>query len=180
MGAPKNAILLSAIFTSTVVMALSSAAADQHRMDSAHIIDDIAACSSVSDAAARLACFDRAVEALEKARAANDLVVVDREQIRKSKRSLFGFTLPNLHLFGRDDRDEAEDIKQVDATIQSVRDIGNDHWRLTMVDGAMWETTEGVAFPPKIGQVIHIKAGVLGSYFASIAGARGFKVKRVR
>src|SRR3546814_11985400 len=78
-------------------------------------------CRSIGDAAERLACFDREVAAVDSAEAANKLVVVDREQIRKTRRTLLGLALPDLGIFGGgDDEGEEEGASRHKSTIKSV------------------------------------------------------------
>src|SRR5215203_4368662 len=62
-------------------------------------------CRTIPDAGQRLDCYDRSVSAIEAAEKSNELVVVDRREIRETKRSLFGFTLPRISLFSGDKND---------------------------------------------------------------------------
>ena len=68
------------------------------------------ACRGLSDGAARLACFDREAGAAAQGFARGDIVAVDREKIRSTKRTLFGLAIPNLGLFG----DDGNELKQVE------------------------------------------------------------------
>ncbi|MFM6853543.1 MAG: hypothetical protein ACKOUM_05620 [Sphingopyxis sp.] len=52
-----------------------------------HVFD----CRTVADNAARLACFDQQVAALETAEGSRDIRIMDREQVRAARRGLFGF-----------------------------------------------------------------------------------------
>ena len=84
-------------------------------------VNALLACQSVTDSAERLACYDKAAAGISEAVARKDIVVYDRESVRKTKRGLFGFSIPNLGIFGEDD-DEVE-IKQVDGAIASTISI---------------------------------------------------------
>jgi len=53
------------------------------------VLNRLTACRSVTAAAERLACYDRQVAALEAAEAAREIAVVDRQQIRRPRRSRF-------------------------------------------------------------------------------------------
>ena len=57
----------------------------------------------VADNAERLACFDKAVGTIVAASDSDDLRIVDREEVRETRRKLFGFALPDLGIFGRRD-----------------------------------------------------------------------------
>ena len=146
----------------------------------AQIVDELSACRAIAADAARLACFDRTAAALVTARADKQLVVIDREDVKKTKRSLFGFSLPKINLFGggKDDNDEPE-LKEINATVQGVRGIANGLWVVTLEDGSQWQFTETMTFPPKAGDPIIIKRGALGSYFGSVKGRLGVKIKRL-
>ena len=63
-------------------------------------------CRSITDDAARLQCFDTAAANLQAATERRDVVVVDRAQVRESRRRLFGLALPRLPIFGGGDDED--------------------------------------------------------------------------
>jgi hypothetical protein len=144
-------------------------------------IRGLAACRTIGDNAQRLACFDREAAALVTSVEKNETVLLDKQEVRKTKRSLFGFSLPRLPFFGGDkdpDRDEPE-FTQIETPIKTVRNIGYGKFRFTVDDGAVWETTEGVNAFPKPGQKVLIKKALMGSYFIKFEGSRSVKGMRV-
>ena len=144
-------------------------------------IRGLAACRTIGDNAQRLACFDREAAALVASVEKNETVLLDKQEVRKTKRSLFGFSLPRLPFFGGDkdpDRDEPE-FTQIETPIKSVRSLGYGKFRFTVDDGALWETTEGINAFPKPGEKVLIKKGALGSYFIKFEGSRSVKGRRV-
>ncbi|MFD1610721.1 hypothetical protein ACFSCW_02775 [Sphingomonas tabacisoli] len=140
----------------------------------------LGACRAIADNAQRLACYDREAGALLTSVEKKETVVLDQQEVKKTKRSLFGFTLPKLPFFGgRDsDKDEAE-FSQIEVPIKTVRPIGYGRFRFTVDEGAVWETTEGINAFPKPGQKVLIKKGLMGSYFIRFEGARSVKGMRV-
>ena len=60
-------------------------------------------CRGLADSAERLACYDGAAAQISDAIAKKDLVAFDRESVRRTKRGLFGLSLPDLGIFGEDD-----------------------------------------------------------------------------
>jgi hypothetical protein len=161
-------------------MSLSTAAAAQQATPAP--IAALTACRGLTDAAARLACFDQAAAALDTAVSQKNLVVLDREAVRKTRRSLFGFGLPRLPFFGDDDdENEAPEAREITAAIASAQPFGYNKWRIKLEDGALWETTEAYRGfkQPGPGTKVVIKAGPLGSYVMRIGGERGVKAKRV-
>ena len=135
------------------------------------------ACRGVTDGVQRLACFDRETAATEVAIQRSDLVAMDRAKIRETRRSLFGFSMPSLGIFGLGDKDE---IKQIDGVVAGVAH-GMDGFRVSLQDGTRWAQTDGkaIALEPRVGHKVLVKRGALGSYLMSIAGQPGVKVQRV-
>jgi len=107
--------------------------------------------------------------------------VVDQNEIRKARHSLFGFTLPKIPFFSGDNTaDEVQ--RQLDSTITAVRPLNNGYYRVVIADnGAVWETTDSsISFdPPRPGQKITILRGPLGSYFLRINGQVGVRGRRI-
>jgi hypothetical protein len=144
-------------------------------------IKALSACRTIADNAQRLACYDREAGALVQSVERNETVVLDKQEVRKTKRSLFGFSLPKLPFFGGDkdpDKEEPE-FTQIETPIKTVRNIGYGKFRFTIDDGAQWETTEGINAFPKPGEKVVIKKGLMGSYFIKFEGSRSVKGRRI-
>lgn len=135
-------------------------------------------CRAIAEPGARLACFDRETAAFEAAEKGNDLVVVDRQQIRNTRRSLFGLTLPKIPFL--DDGDEEAETAQIEGVVRSAR-VDGDKWTVDL-GGSTWRTTEGAQFetPPKAGQKAIVRRAALGSYVLKIEGRKGLRAIRVR
>lgn len=162
-----------------------TASAQESARSAARVVDAVVACRSIADPAERVACYDRTTDALVTARERRDIVVVDREKVKETRRSLFGFGAPNLRLFGQSqaeaEADEAE-IKEVSSKIRSIRGAGYGHYVMALEDGSVWQTTgDAGRFRPTPGSTLKIKRGALGSYRASLEGESGGypRVKRV-
>ena len=143
------------------------------------IFQAVVDCRAIPDAAERLACFDRTVSALATATTAKDLVVLDRESMRETRKGLFGFSLPKLKLFGGGEEDEKDAVREIESTISGLRSAKDGFPIFTLADGARWKQTDGRNMFPKIGQKIRIRAASLGSYMASIDGRAGVRVMRL-
>lgn len=150
---------------------------------SSPLVGSLEACRAVTDSSARLSCYDSAVEALVGAASKGDVVVVEREQVRKARRSLFGFSLPNLP-FLRQTRDPAEEEvpKEFVSTLQSMGPSGVGRYRFVIEDGeAIWETVDATpAMYGKRGAEVKIRRGALGSYFLKVEGEQWVRARRVR
>ena len=148
---------------------------------SAPTLNVLGDCQKISDDAARLRCFDRAATNLVAASKAGDIVVVDREQMRSARRSLFGFSFPKPRIFG--DRDETAEIKEIRSKVTRAASIGNGHYRVTIDhEAAVWESVESsqALRAPKTGDAVWIKKGALGSYFLQFGSQRWVKARRVK
>ena len=136
-------------------------------------------CRSITDSAERLACYDKAAATIGDAVAKRDLVVFDRESVKQTKRGLFGFSIPNLGIFGDDDAEV--EIKQIEGTIASYGHNADGGYIFRLADGSRWSQMDGkpIAIPPQNGDKVVVKKGTLGAYFLSFARQPGVKVKRI-
>ncbi|MFN3620553.1 hypothetical protein [Sphingorhabdus sp.] len=142
------------------------------------VYSDIVACRALADNAARLSCFDLAAKGLEDAAETRQIVILDQGEVRKTKRSLFGFSLPKIPFFGVDDEEQEEEFKQIEGELTGVQSIGNGKYQFTVKDAGVWQTTEASPLLLKNGKAYSIKRGALGSYMMVMNG-RGIRVKRV-
>ncbi len=133
-------------------------------------------CQTIADPAARLACFDQTSKALAAAASSKAILVVDRATVDKTKRSLFGVSMPKAKLFGEND---SEEIQQIETTISSTYTARDGMTVFVLADGARWKQTEGRDTFAKSGQAIIIKKGTLGSFIAKINGQIGVRVIRL-
>lgn len=145
-----------------------------------NVVSSLLECRRIADPAQRLACFDSASAAFDQARTNRDIVVVDREEVRNTRRSLFGFRLPNLFGSGADDRTSGEPpLDEVTSTVQSFRSAGYGRYAMTLADGSEWtmiESDDDVELSR--GDTVKIERAAFGSYRASIGGRRAVRVRR--
>ena len=102
--------------------ALATPVAAQRTGGASPLVDAVVACRTETGEARRLACFDRAAAALGAASGRGELVVLGREDVRRTRRSLFGFNLPDAPLFGGRIKDEP--VREIEAVIKGVRGDG--------------------------------------------------------
>lgn len=167
------------IFASCAAMVSTGASAAQPRSTAPpEVFTRVTECRQIVDPTERLACYDRAVAALAGAQARQQVVVVDQEQIRQTRRGLFGLDLPNIgRLFSHE-----EGLREITAKLRSADLGGNGRWVFTLEDGSVWRATESRPFSrePRAGMQIRIRQAALGSYMANIAGQRAIRVTRTR
>lgn len=166
------------VFATALSAATAAEAADPPRPA---LLKNVVDCRSIADQAQRLACYDQAVAALDAAEARKDLVVVDRQQIRQTRRTLFGLSLPNLAIFGDSD-DEEEGVSRLETTIAGVRQTPDGKWILALKEGGTWEQTDSreLSIEPRVGHPISIRRAALGSYLANVKEQSAIRVRRLR
>lgn len=143
------------------------------------VVDTLLQCRQIADPSQRLACFDSATAAFEQARTNRDIVVVDREEVRATRRSLFGFRLPRLFGSGAEEGGTNEPtLTEINSTIASVRSAGYGRWSMTLEDGSEWTMIESDNdLDIRRGEPIKIERAAFGSYRATLR--RGFiRVRR--
>lgn len=157
------------------------ATAKERTLPNSPLVAALANCQKIADGAARLACYDKAVPAIVTASNSGDIRVVDRESVRKARRSLFGFSLPSIPFFDSGDDKDAPPAK-LDSTIVNFSSIGNGFYRFTIADEkAVWESTEALNVrDAKPGEPIIITRSRIGGYWAKIGNRRELRVRRIR
>lgn len=160
----------------------SVAMASEKPLPRSDIFQKVIDCRAISDGAQRLACYDSQVARLDEAATRDEVVVVDKEQVKKARQGLFGFSLPSLGklLGGKGDESSAAEISEIESTILSAQTVGYGEWLIVLEDGARWQQVSGeLALPPKKGQPIRIKRASMGSFIANINKQPAIRVKRL-
>lgn len=165
-----------------VLMVLAPVAATAEDTGGARrMIDSFARCRQIAAADARLACFDQAATALEQSVRTNDIRIVDRADVRKARRSLFGLTVPDAAFVGGRPDDEREAFTEIHSTVAGARVNGNGRGDVTLADeGApVWQTTDPMRIAPKAGAAVRIRKGAMGGFFLNVGG-RNYRAIRTR
>jgi len=144
------------------------------------LVGDLAACLAITADTDRLACTDIAARRLVDAVQRRDIVVLERGQITRTQRSLFGLQVDAGVLLASREA-PAERIESLDTRIVSAARVANDRWALTLAEGGRWQTTEtwGGGTDPQADMAVTIGRGALGSYVLRSKGMRSVKVRRI-
>ncbi|MEP2140782.1 MAG: hypothetical protein ABJI41_14840 [Erythrobacter sp.] len=141
-------------------------------------------CQAITDDADRLACFDGSVTAMVAANEAGQVQIVDQEDVRKTRRQLFGLSVPEIDILkGKDDDKQTKEARELlETTITSVRYLSSRKIRFTTQEDAVWEINRA---PTRLrtveaGDTVVFKKASLGTFFIRIDGQLGVKGKRVR
>lgn len=139
-------------------------------------LSDVVRCRQIQDTTARLACFDASVAVLDSAEQRRDVVVVDSQQVRQARRSLFGIGVPSLSIFSG-----SPEIDSIDTTVTDAQVDGAGRWTVRMADGARWAQTDDnvLGRSPRAGDKVRIKRAALGSFQMIIGGQPGVKARRL-
>ncbi|CAM3265903.1 hypothetical protein SPAN111604_13820 [Sphingomonas antarctica] len=141
------------------------------------------ACRAIADPAQRLACYDSAAAALDTATKNQDVVIVDRQEVKKARKGLFGFNLPRIgFLAGREGNvDDQADEQTLDDTVASARPLPYGKWRITLTTGGVWETVEVDSrfTDPRPGMAVNLTKGAMGNYFLKVAKGRAISARRI-
>ncbi|GAB5348109.1 hypothetical protein [Alteriqipengyuania sp. 357] len=150
------------------------AAAEDEKPD---YLEQLAECRAIADAAERLTCYDREVGVIVAATQEGEVRLVDREEVRETRRRLFGFALPK-NIFGGGDEEELDTLE---TTIARVDPYGRKGYVITTQEGSVWRiSSPPLRFaPPKAGQKVEFKTAALGSFFIRVNGQLGVKGVRI-
>jgi hypothetical protein len=140
-------------------------------------------CRAITEATARLQCFDTATAELQAATERRELVVVDRAQVREGRRRLFGLSLPHLPIFGGGDDandNDADRVDHVEGVISSAHTNATSQWVIRLQDGAVWTQIDGhtLGNPPRSGMPVLINRAAMGSFMMRVDGQPGIRVRR--
>jgi hypothetical protein len=160
-----------------LVAAAAAEAANPVSTGTSEQVQRLMACRSIAAADQRLACFDRESATMNAAIQAKDLVFVDKEKARAAKRSLFGFSIPDFGgIFGGGD----DEVSQIESTVKGTGHNADGGWIISLADGSVWsQTDDWPGLDPRPGKAVTVKRGALGSFWLSIRGQNGIKVKRI-
>jgi hypothetical protein len=145
----------------------------------ARVLKSFQDCRDLTGQSAELDCYRAATERLTREVEAKKVTILDRSDVRETRRSLFGFSLPKLKLFGGDNDDDPE-FTEIEAKVVRIRDLEYGKLTFTLPDSAVWQTTEPVKKRPSVGSQVRIKQAAMGGYFISFDGGRAIRGMRVK
>lgn len=162
------------------LLAASAAAAQKPARDRLPPqVEQLLACRAIAETSQRLACFDQHSAAVDQAIGARDIVMIDREQARETRRTLFGFSVPNFGgIFGGGGEDE---VREIEGDVVAVRRNQQGGWMVRLADGSTWSQTDDtiIAIAPRKGHKAVVRRGSFGAFFLRLNGQPGVRVQRV-
>ncbi len=176
-----NWIVLIVLALSAGSASATAALAQATKAPPSDALKNLTNCRDIANGRERLTCYDREVANLAAAQSRKDVVIVDRQQLNRTRKTLFGLALPDLGLFGSDTPGE-EGVSRISSTIKAANQTPYGKWILRLEDGASWVQMDSRDLPisPKPGHPIEIRKAALGSYLANIKGQVAIRVQRLR
>jgi hypothetical protein len=172
-------LLLAALLAAIPAMALGQTDRARQRPE---LFEALVRCRAIAEDAARLRCFDTSAAALEQAAERRDVVVVDRAQVRESRRRLFGLALPRLPIFGGGDsgREDEDEVTSLEGAVASATQNSLGQWLVRLQDGSSWTQVDNniLGLRPRPGQPVVVNRGPLGSYMMRVNRQPGIRVRR--
>jgi hypothetical protein len=141
-------------------------------------VQQLIACRSIADSAQRLACYDHQSDALSNALAKKEVVVIDKARATATKKSLFGFSIPDFGgLFGG----AGDDVKEIASTVTRVAQDPYGAWVVSLADGSTWAQQDDapLGLGPEKGDKVVVHRGSFGAFFLRVNGQPGIRVKRI-
>ena len=139
-------------------------------------------CAQITDSTRRLACYDREAPILIAASDKKQVVVMSREDIKRTRRTLFGLPLPDLGIFGGSSDSASSDdrLVEITTTVATAREASYGRWAFTVAEGDVWETTDpSTTMFICPGQSVSIKSSAF-AYRARFGKDSWVRVKRIR
>ncbi len=137
------------------------------------------ACQAITDAAARLACFDQTAATIKTQEDSGAVVSVDKSRAERIQREAFGFNLPSLPKLGLPG--SGADVEAVQATLVGLSPLGEGHYLFRLDNGQVWEQVDDrLERPRALPTPITIKKAAMGSYLLKIGTQRAVRVRRAQ
>jgi hypothetical protein len=172
------------LFAAVLAAVPAAVAAAQDRVapqQRPEVFEALVRCRAITEDVARLQCFDSAAANLQQAAERRDVVLVDRQQVRESRRRLFGLPIPSLgDIFGGGGDDDEDEVSSIDSTVASAHQVGYGRWVVRLQDGSTWAQTDNspLASRPRAGQPVRVERGALGSYRMRVNNQPAIRVQR--
>ena len=151
-------------------------------------LDKVYACTGITKAEDRLACFDGAVAGFKQAQAAGDVKVVTREQTAQGEKQAFGLREKEAVEAARVSagaipaQAAPAPIENVQVRITGATKRADGKYRFTFEDGQVWEQidSDNVGSMKKLPLSAEIKTAFLGSFLMSMDNGKTIRVRRVK
>ncbi len=163
-------------------------------------------CRPLTDIAKKAACYDAAMDSIQKGAQGGKVSIVTETQINNLERDAFGFNLPSLPKLrlgrphtspgkntlssAQTDKDskilkkgKSGEVLRVAYMVSRVSTLPNGHKKIYLNNGQVWEQvgSDAPRFRGSPPYSVRIKKAALGSYLLTVAGSkRTVRVRRIK
>jgi hypothetical protein len=171
-------IWVKLLAVSVLAVPVVASAADGPKSATPATIKALFDCRSVAADTERLACYDKAVGAVNTAEKTGEVIIVDRNEARAARRQAFGLDLSALSILDRSE--EKTEVDRVVGEIVSARHGADGRWIVVLANGAVWRQSDdqSLSKDPRQGSKVEIRKAAMGSYFMNIDGQRAVRARR--
>jgi hypothetical protein len=171
-----------ALAVSLVAAGLALGGPAHARTDYEAVVRLMAECARIGEIAARVACYDKTMEA------ARLIAAAPATEARPKVAAPAPVELPAAGFGGESLRKpepvrEPRSAEEIEARVRTARQTEPGMYLLTLEDGAQWRFVGAAPpsyDPPRAGSRIELRRGALGSYLMRFADQRSLRVQRVR
>jgi len=166
-----------------LILATSVAAQEPGPEAVPDFLEQLKECQTKTDDTQRLACFDQVVGGMVVANEAGEVQIIDQEDVRRTKRELFGLSVPDIEILKTDDEEKDKKAKEeLETVISSARYVSRKKIRFTTQEGAVWEINNAPSrlATVKEGDKVVFKKASMGTFFIRINGQVGVRGKRIQ
>jgi len=168
-SAARNAAALSGAW----MLVIASGAQAQAAAATDPLHPSLRACAVLRDDLERLACFERAVEAIVSGAAASVPAATPQD--------MFGMDPQLSRETSKQEPVKREELPEISARVTKVQESANGMPLIELDNGQVWQPTEEKrALVLKTGDAVTIARGALGTFRLTTADKRSARVKRVR
>lgn len=161
-----------------IALACAAPAAARKGPSAEDQLRQILRCNAIVDQQARVTCYDDAArQAMDAgaAPAASGAVASPKPAPEQA------FGLETVEVARRPERVRPEVLNQLSQTLVARLDDGRGYWLFRLGNGSTWQMAERSEFePPRVGETVTIRRGLLGSYMMDFGKSIAVRVSRLQ
>lgn len=158
---------------------MATVAAGQ-QTDGNRSLQGVTACRAIAEPNKRLACFDAATQALLADEREHRVVVLSEDDVARTRRSMFGFTIPDLKAFGAEQNKPSPPVLHLDSVVRQVRMVSYGKYDMQVEGGAVWRNTDLLDTAPSVGAKVRIDRTPFGGYILKLPFSASVHAQRIR
>jgi hypothetical protein len=161
-----------------IALACTAPAAARKGPSAEDQLRQILRCNGIADQQARVTCYDDAArQAMNEGAAPATSAAAPTPRLKPED----AFGLENVEVARRPQRARPEELQEVSQPLVARLDDGRGYWLFRLANGSTWQMVERSVFePPRAGQTVTIRRGLLGSYMMDFGKTVTVRVSRLQ